>query len=147
VDVRTVATALSVVSLIVAPPLRGHTEPPDERGQTATALALFGAKRGLLVSSRGALRISRDGGASWQPAGRFAVTGLFPVSASVGFATSKRGLLRTDDAGRNWRLILRSSGNPSFADPRHGWIDGPKPQATDDGGRTWRPLRTPGTDS
>ncbi len=126
-----------------APPLPGHTEVPDLAAQQAhvpVALAFFGERRGLLARVDGTLLATKDGGSSWRPAGRLALEHVDVLSSTLAFATTKRALMRTDDAGAHWRLVAHVGGAVSFADRLHGWIVGRGAFATDDGGRTLRPL-------
>ncbi len=113
-------------------------------------------------------RVSTDGARSWTTTGSAAgVVGraaFSPVDRLVWYADVSSptgppiGLSETEDAGRTWHPVV-ASGLPevarfevlSFADVDHGWglvtVDSPGSGsragglfATDDGGRTWRPL-------
>jgi len=144
--VATAALVLLTAAASASAPIRGHTEVPDlaaAQMRAPLALAFFGERRGLLVRVDGTLLATRNGGGSWWRAGRLAIEHLEALSPTVAYATTKRALLRTDDRGGHWRLVARVAGAISFADALHGWIEGRRALATDDGARTLRPLHTP----
>lgn len=106
-------------------PIRGHTQVPDRaaaKARVPVALAFFTARDALLAGTDGTLLASDTGGRSWRRAGRLALEQIDVVTATLAYATTKRALLRTDDAGRHWQLAAHVAGAVSFADRLHGWI-------------------------
>jgi photosystem II stability/assembly factor-like uncharacterized protein len=131
---------------VAAGPIRGHTQVPSPAAAQArvpVALGFFGPRDALLARADGTLLASVDGGRSWRRRGRLALEHVDVLSATLAYATTKRVLLRTDDAGKHWRVVAHVTGDLSFADPLHGWIMARRALATDDGGRTLRRLRNP----
>jgi photosystem II stability/assembly factor-like uncharacterized protein len=127
----------------------------------AAGLDFATTRRGLLVTSRGGIAVTNDGGRTWR-------SRLFTDDASTVSSTSwaganrifaaynggnGSGLLRSDDSGGHWRQVYpRGSGPPlgpiAFAAAKRGLGAGPGGMfghgsdlvATADGGRSWRPI-------
>ncbi len=101
---------------------------PPERGDMAAATVLVGTEPAAIF-------ISRDGGDTWREAPevarlRDAKDWYLPYSPEAGCvrgfayqgqrvyaAVEQGGLLRSDDAGATWHLVLGSNGNPHVALP------------------------------
>ncbi|HYL07637.1 MAG TPA: hypothetical protein VEU76_03755, partial [Candidatus Udaeobacter sp.] len=80
-------------------------------------------------------------------------TGWLAENTGAGGARAVTGLLRTDDAGRNWTCTTEPTNTylTSAADPRHVWVlthrlsdDGSAVFTSEDGGISWRELNLGG---
>jgi photosystem II stability/assembly factor-like uncharacterized protein len=113
---------------------------------------------GCAVGEHGLVILTDDGAESWRPArsaGRFGAS-LFDVQFiddRNAWAIGPGSLVRTEDGGETWRLLVRSesengylSGNAiHFVDERHGWLvgQGGSLMWTEDGGWHWTPAALP----
>ena len=114
----------------------------------------------FVVTNRGTLRRTRDGGVSWDRIiinGTFDIVASFWLDADVGcFAAYNSLFAKTEDGGDNWETFVIRPGYPldfyvpndiCFVNPDTGWVvgqfwphSGPDRGSimkTDDGGRTW----------
>jgi photosystem II stability/assembly factor-like uncharacterized protein len=103
------------------------------------------------------LRRSTDGGRTFQPAGgELSSTDVHALGGSGGVlyaASPSQGLLASTDDGQSWQVRSETAGRSFMGamlvdpqDPQH--VFAPDMRAgvveTTDGGRTWRPLDSPG---
>lgn len=121
----------------------------------ARAIHFFDADRGILVGHHGAIRLTQDGGRSWEKAdvsndlGSTVLSAIDFVDERLGWVVGEAGtLLVSVDGGASWTL----QPNPSrgdlnaleFVSPEAGWIAGYDRSTgissimnTRDGGATW----------
>lgn len=118
-------------------------------GCVGVALAPLGAESAYVGCNDGAVRVSRDAGATWSTSGR--VDGLVSLTfedAATGFALAKdeecaARVLTSDDAGATWRQVTCLEGAVPEAIATNGellvaQVDD-RILVSDDGGQTWSP--------
>ena len=122
--------------------------------QKVFAAAVAQGGRAIAVGETGVTALSRDHGATFQPAGGQAPGAFNSVRAaspSTAYASGEDGrLARTTDAGRSWSALKVPTPDRvqdvSFPTAEVGFAVDSAERAfrTDDGGASWRPLNTGG---
>jgi photosystem II stability/assembly factor-like uncharacterized protein len=120
--------------------------------------AFYGPNNAWLVSSKGDLLKTDDGGRNWETISGSAI-GEFDnvtfIGEGNGWANTRNGqVVRSTDGGRTWVSVARLGdkrygfrlGQIKFIDEKHGWIVNPlQIWRTEDGGINWHRLASPQT--
>jgi photosystem II stability/assembly factor-like uncharacterized protein len=163
--VALVAIRKSIIWLpLLALSLKGCTSPNTSPGNVGSSkyipqvesVAFYGSIYAWLVTFKGDLLKTDDGGRNWetipgQGVGRF--DKITFINERNGWATSKDGqVLYTADGGNTWVSIARLGdgkyehelGYIKFIDEKHGWIVNPRSiWRTEDGGASWQQYSSP----
>jgi photosystem II stability/assembly factor-like uncharacterized protein len=128
---------------------RPQVAPFTERPPQLQDVAFTDASRGWAVGVQGTVLVTTDGGATWRVQ---VAPGAHPDLKAVAFPDPAYGIA-VGDKGQTvnyyeYRWARQVSGTTvnlngvSFVDATHGWAVGVQGtvRATDDGGRTWKPM-------
>lgn len=157
--------ALALSLLLSCPAFAGEApaslklQPAEITTAATRAMILSTARAGkriVAVGDHGIVLLSDSDGAEFRQARfvpvRSTLTAVFFIDEKTGWAVGHWGIvLRTDDAGENWKVqrVDTSVDQPLFSvhfrDKDHGWAVGLWSLliSTDDGGKTWAPVRLP----
>jgi photosystem II stability/assembly factor-like uncharacterized protein len=150
---------LSCSAFAAEAPASPKLQPAEITAAATGAMILSAARAGkriVAVGNHGIVLLSdTDGGEFRQAASvpvRSTLTAVFFIDEKTGWAVGHWGIvLRTDDAGENWKVQRADTSvdqplfSVHFRDKDHGWAVGLWSLliSTDDGGKTWTPVRLP----